>query len=156
MPKPTKTKPKQKPKAKPKVETETPGITTKKSYWITLTLLLVVVTAVSGSVLGMDLLKTAMLMATIAVLIGFAGYIRVSHSTLSLSKRATFIFVGASVIGFGIWAVTALALMPQIVVLNDDFFVIASLVICLTAGAFIGELLGKNRKVQERLFPQNL
>jgi hypothetical protein len=46
--------------------------------------------------------------------------------------------------------------MPQIIALNDDFFVAASLVICLTAGAFIGELLGRSGKVQERLFPQNL
>jgi hypothetical protein len=61
-----------------------------------------------------------------------------------------------SVIGFGIWAAVALFFMPQIIALNDDFFVAASLVICLTAGAFIGELLGRSGKVQERLFPQNL
>jgi NO-binding membrane sensor protein with MHYT domain len=104
----------------------------------------------------MDMLKTTMLMATIAVLVSFLGFVRVTSTTLSFSKRATFIFVGGSVIGFGIWASITLVFMPQIVALNDNFFVGASLAICLATGAFIGELLGKSRKVQERLFPQNL
>ena len=60
--------------------------------------------------------------------------------------------IGASIIGFCIWAAIALlliatSLMPQVVnVIGSSFFAITSLIICLTIGAFIGELLGKNKK----------
>ncbi|MCL5876826.1 MAG: hypothetical protein M1540_03335 [Candidatus Bathyarchaeota archaeon] len=157
MPKPSKVRPKQKTKPKPKgkPEPETPSFTAKKSYWVMLTAVFVVVSAVFGVVLGLGLEKTAVLAATFAVLIGVVGFIRTSPSSLSISKRVTFVFVGASVIGFGIWAVVALVFMPQIIAL-DVFFVAASLAICLAVGALIGELLGRIRRVQERLFPQNL
>jgi hypothetical protein len=151
MPKPSKTRPKQKAKSR-KAEPETPSFTAKKSYWVTLLAVFTVVSAVFGMALGLGLLQTTFLALMVATLIGFVGYVRVSPSTLGFSKRATFIFVGASVIGFGTWAAAALAFMPQIVALNNDFFTISSLVICLTVGGFIGELLGRNRKVQERLF----
>jgi len=153
MPKPSKSRPKQKvkPKHKDKVEPESPGFTTKKSYWLVLTLVFGVVSAVFGTVLGMGLAKTAMLVATIVVLIGALGFIRVSHSTLSFSKRATFVFIGVSVIGFGLWAAFVLLFIPQIVGL-DDFFVVTSLAIFLAVGALIGDLLARSKKVQEGLF----
>jgi len=163
MPKPSKTKPKQ--KVKPKLkhkEPEVPGITTKKTYWITLTALLAVVSAVFGVVMGIGLLQTAVLVAAVVVLIGFIGFIRVSPSTLSISKRATFLFVGASVIGFGIWAAMVLisnstGFTAQIESsLGDQFFAVTSLTICLTGGAFIGEVIGRNKSVQERLFPPKM
>ncbi len=157
MPKPYKTKQKQKVKLKRK-EPEVPGITTRKSYWIVLTALLAVVSAVFGVVMGIGLLQTAFLAVTIAVVIGAVGFIRVSPSNLSLSKRATFLFVGISVIGFGIWAaLTVSGVMAQAANgLGEEFFVVTSLALCLTAGAFVGEIIGRNKRVQERLFPLNM
>lgn len=156
MPKPVKSRPKQKVKPKRKVEPEVPGITTKKSYWLMLLAVLVVFSVVFGGVLGFGLVKSALLAATVAVLIGTVGVIRVSKSSLSFGKRATFVFVGASVIGFSIWAAFALAFMPLLAAVGNEFFVFTSLAICLGAGALMGELLGRCRAVQERLFPQNL
>jgi hypothetical protein len=155
MPKPSKTKPKQKikPKLKGK-ELEVPGITTRKSYWIILTALLAVVSAVFGVVMGIGLIETAFLAVTIVVVIGTVGFIRVSPSTLSLSKRATFLFVGTSIVGFGIWAaLTLTGVVAQAAnELGEEFFVVTSLALCLTAGAFIGEIIGRNKSIQERLF----
>src|SRR3972149_3809800 len=99
MPKPPKNRPKQKIN-KRKAEPEPASITTKKSYWLTLMLLLVVVTVVFAFMMNLNLPKTALLIAAIVVLIGFVGYIQVTPSSLSLSKRATLVFVGASIIGF--------------------------------------------------------
>jgi hypothetical protein len=156
MPKPPKTSNQQKQKYKPKAELEAPGITTKKSYWIMLLTLLTLVSAVFGVVLGLGLLRTSFLVVTVVVLVGFLGFIRIKPSSLSVSKRATFIFVGASVIGFSIWAAIMLFFMQQIVELNDSLLVIFSLAVFLTIGAFIGELIGRDHKVQEWFFPQNL
>jgi hypothetical protein len=156
MPKPSKVRPKQKVKPKGKVESQSPSFIASKPYWIVLTVLLVVVSAVFGGVLGFDWLRSAVLMVMVAVLIGTVGFIYVSKSALPFSKRATFIFAGASVIGFCIWAAFAVLLMPQIAAFGDAFFVVSSLVICLTVGAVIGELLGRIKRVQERLFPQNI
>ncbi len=158
MPKPSKTKPKQ--KVKPKLkrkELEVSGITTRKSYWVVLTMLLAVVSAVFGIAMGTGLLQTAFLSVTIAVVVGTVGFIRVSPSTLSLSKRATFLFIGTSIVGFGIWAALALTgVVAQAANGFGGFFVVISLAICLTAGAFIGEVIGRNKRVQERLFPPKM
>jgi hypothetical protein len=37
-------------------------------------------------------------------------------------------------------------------VFGGQFFIVTSLVICLFVGAFIGELIGRNKAVQIRLF----
>jgi cation transport ATPase len=162
MPKPTKTqtkaKLKEKSKLKRKNEPERASITTKKSYWVMLTLVIAIVVAVCAYALNFSLLNNALLVATIAFAVAFMGYIRVSPSTLSLSKRATFLFVGASIIGFSIWAaivliLNATGLMLQIAnAIGDQFFIIPSLITCLIFGALIGELLGRNSKVQAYLF----
>jgi hypothetical protein len=158
MPKPSKSRPKQQ-KAKPKgkAEPETPSFAAKKSYWITLLAVMAVVSAVFGIVMGISLAQTAFLVLTVVVLIGFLGFIRVSKSMLPLSKRVALIFAGASVIGFGIWAaivlnLNATGLMAPIVnSLGEQFFAVTSLAICLTSGAFIGELIGRNKSVQAYL-----
>jgi hypothetical protein len=157
MPKPYKNKQKQKAKLKRK-EPEVPGITTKKSYWIALTTLLAVVSAVFGVVMGIGLLQTAFLAVTIAVVICTVGFIRISPSALPMSKRATFLFVGTSIVGFGIWAALTLSgVVAQAAnAFGEEFFVVTSLALCLTAGAFIGEVIGRNKRVQERLFPPNM
>jgi hypothetical protein len=95
------------------------------------------------------------LMVTIASVIGFMGYVRVTSSNFRTGWRAVFIFAGASIIGFCIWAAIVYGLisagfMEQIVFsMGDQFFGVTSFVICLVAGSFIGELIGKNHAVQE-------
>ena len=114
MPKPSKTKPKQ--KVKPKLkrkEPEVPGITTKKSYWITLTALLAVVSAVFGVVMGIGLLQTAVSGGCNRGAYWFYRFYSSYPFHFIFSKRATFLFVGASVIGFGIWAAIVLSQTPQ-------------------------------------------
>jgi hypothetical protein len=157
MPKSFKSGPKQKAKPKGKAEPETPSFVAKKSYWITLSAVLAVVSAVFGAVMGINLAQTAFLVLTVVVLIGFVGFIRVTPSKLSLGKRAALLIVGASIIGFSIWAAIVLNLnstgiMAQIVnSLGEQFFAVTSLAICLTSGAFIGELIGRNKSVQAYL-----
>jgi hypothetical protein len=159
MPKPSKLKPKQKVKPKRKVEPEAPAITTRKSYWAVMAVLMAVVSAVFGFMMGLDAVKTAVLAVAVVVPISCFGFVRVSPSSLSLSKRATFLFMGMSIIGFGIWAVIAFVglrygFLGQIEgALGSQFFIVTSLAICLSAGALIGELIGRNKEVQIRLFP---
>lgn len=154
MPKPAKTKPKQKAKAKPKAQPQTQSITATKPYWIILTAMLAVVTAVFGVVIGMSLERSALLVVTVVVVIGFVGLVRTGKSDLPLSKRATFIFAGASIIGFIIWAALTLtgALGPFEAAVGQEFYVVTSLPTCLVAGAWIGELLGRSKMVQQQLF----
>ena len=158
MSKPSKTKSKQKTPPKRKVEPETASITTKKSYWVVLAGVLAVASAILAVSMGLDAVRTAILVVTVLVPIGVYGYIRVTSSNLSLSKRLTFLFIGASVIGFSIWAAFVLiggvyGLTAMLMdALGSQFFITTSLVICLSAGAFVGELIGKNQAVQQRIF----
>jgi hypothetical protein len=154
MPKPSRTQPKKKTKQKPKAKPQTPSITATKPYWIVLTAMLAVVTAVFGTLVSINLEGTVLLVVTVVVVIGFVGLIRTGKSELSLSKRATFIFAGASIIGFIIWAALTLsgAMAPVVNAVGQEFYVVNSLATCLAAGAWIGELLGRSKMVQERLF----
>jgi hypothetical protein len=154
MPKPSKTKPKQKAKPKQKVQPQTQSITATKPYWIILTVMLAIVTAVFSALVGMSLERTALVIVTVVVVIGFVGLVHTGKPDLSLSKRATFIFAGASIIGFIIWAALTLsgALAPVVTAVGQEFYVVNSLATCLAAGAWIGELLGRSKIVQERLF----
>jgi uncharacterized ion transporter superfamily protein YfcC len=156
MPQPAKTRPKQKnkPKPKTKAQDQAPSLTSKKEYWIILTAVLAVVTAIFGVTSGFSLTRTALLIVTVAVVIGFVGLIRTGKSELSLSKRATFVFAGASVIGFAIWAAFTLsgAMNSVMDAAGVEFYVVNSLATCLTVGAWIGELLGRSKWVQDRLF----
>ena len=157
MPKSQKQNLKQKQKTKSKTKKtipETPGITTKKSYWVFLTVLFTIVSAVFGVIMSLSVGQIAFLTVTIVVLIAVIGFIRTTPSNLSLSKRATFIFAGASIIGFIIWAaITLSGAMTLIAQENGEvFIVVTSFTLCLTVGAFIGEMLGRSKIIQERLF----
>ncbi len=128
------------------------SITTRKSYWITLTISITVFASVFGYFMNLPLENIVMMLVTVLLLIGFAFYIRFKPSTTTANKRATFIFVGASVIGFSIWAVTVLSLNAtelhaQVAsAIGDGFFAITSLMICLISGAFIGDWIGEKRE----------
>jgi hypothetical protein len=157
MPKPSKTKATTKTqlKAKRRTQPATPGITTKKSYWIMLSVVMVAAFSVAGFLMGLEYVDIVALMVAIVLIIGFIGYVRIAPSNLSKSKRGTFLFVGASIIGFSMWAVPMYILLAtdNLVSLPVSPFVIVScLVMCLILGAFIGELLGKNSRVQKLLF----
>ncbi len=166
MPKPSKIRPKSKVKPKPKQKgkatPETPGITMQKSYWVVLEGLMVVFVSILGTVSGLTIATVAALNVAIAVTVALVGYIRVTPSKLSISKRATFIFAGVSIIGFSIWAIITLyananGILLQIAqAVGGQVFIVTSLVTCLSAGAFAGELIGQNRRVQERLFPPKM
>jgi len=158
MPKTSKTYPKPQPKktkhkkTQPKPQAKPVSITTRKSYWITLTLIITVFASVFGYFMNMPLENIVMMLVTVLLLIGFAVYIRFKPSTTTVNKRATFIFVGASVIGFCILAVILLSLNAtelhtQIAsAIGDGFFAITSLMICLILGAFIGDWIGEKRE----------
>jgi len=151
----TKAKSKTTSKTKRKMQPETPGITTKKWYWIMLTTVIVVVFSVASYLMGLSLSNIVVLMFTLVFLCSLMGYVGTTPSVLSKSKRATFLFVGASVIGFSIWAVIMLVSMAAGLIENmfsDSFLIIPSLILCLIAGSFIGELLGKNKRVQAFFF----
>jgi uncharacterized membrane protein len=158
MPKSSKTKVKSKNqlKAKRAAKPETPGITTKKSYWVMLSVFIVIIFSIAGYLLEFAIADIAVLMISIVFLISLIGYVRITPSNLSKSKRGTFLFVGASIIGFSIWAIIMLILMNTgtmaTVFDNKTFYIFPSLVICLTAGAFIGELMGKNSRIQKLFF----
>ncbi len=157
MPKPSKTKAKTKTqlKAKRNTQPETLGITTKKSYWVMLSIVLVTVFSVVGYMMRLEIVEIAVLMIPIILIIGLIGYVRITPSNLSKSKRGTFLFVGASVIGFSIWAIPAFILMTTGILdsmIENLFYVIPSLFICLIIGAFIGEFMGKNSRIQKFFF----
>ncbi|MGD0995768.1 MAG: hypothetical protein ABR909_09645 [Candidatus Bathyarchaeia archaeon] len=138
-------------KPQPKTQSKPVSITTRKSYWISLTLFTIVFASVFGYFVNMSLERIVMMLVTVLLLIGFAFHIRFKPSTATVNKRALFIFVGASVIGFSIWAVMVLSLnatelQTQIAnTIGDDFFAITSLMICLILGAFIGDWIGEKR-----------
>ena len=79
MPKPAKTRPKQKTKPKLKTQPQTQSITSTKPYWIILTAMLAIVTAVFGLMVGMSLKRTALVIVTVVVVIGFVGLVRLEQ-----------------------------------------------------------------------------
>ena len=123
---------------------------TNKYYWITLTLTILVLIFAYGYLMKISLEEESLILGSIISVIGFAFYLGFKPS-VNYDKRATFIFVGASIIGFSIWAIMVLSfnatgIISQIVSTVGNDFVITSLIICLILGAFIGDLIGKNRK----------
>ena len=156
MPKTPKTHPKPKPKPNSKVkrknqvEPERVSITTKKWYWVSVTSMLVVFGAGYGYYMGLSTPAIALMLAAVLSVTGFAFYIRVIPSPLSMRYRAASLIFGFSILGFCIWALTmlslnAIGLQTQITILiGDDFFALTSLIICLMVGAFLGDTIGKN------------
>jgi len=148
-------------KNQPKTQPKPVSITTRKSYWITLTIFTIVLTSVFGYFITMPLTKIAIMLIAVLPLIGFAFYIRFKPSVTTANKRATFIFVGASFIGFSIWAAMVLLLnaanlITQIAsALGGDFFAASTLMICLISGAFIGDWISENREQVRIFFKRN-
>jgi lysylphosphatidylglycerol synthetase-like protein (DUF2156 family) len=144
---PKKAKPK---KTKFKDQPKPVNLLRRKSYWITLISIILVFTFAYGYITEISLAKEALIVSSILVMIGFAFYL--GFKPLSYNKRVTAIFVGASVIGFCIWAAmvfsfSAAGINTQIASsVGADVFAVTSLIICLIAGGLIGDLIGKNRE----------
>ena len=143
-----KTRPKQ---TKPKAQSNPVSLMKSKYYWVTLALIILVFTFAYGYLMQISVGKELLILGSIFSVLGFAFYIGFKAST-SYNKRATFIFVGVSIVGFSIWAVmvlsfNAIGFESQISSsIGGDFFAITSLIICLVLGAFIGDLIGKNKE----------
>jgi hypothetical protein len=141
--KPTKNKYKDQPKSF--------SLLKSKFYWITLTVIMLVFSVACGYLIGISLDKEIMIVGSILAVIGFAFYVGY-RSPASYDKRATFIFAGASIIGFSIWAAIVLSFNATGInskiesSIGIDLFAVTSLIICLISGAFIGDLMGKNKE----------
>ena len=122
----------------------------RKTYWIALTLVMVVFTFAYGFLTNISLEREALILGTILAVIGLAFSLWFKPS--SYNKKATSIFVGASIIGFSIWAAIILSFNATGVTskiassIGIDFFATTSLIICLALGAFFGDLISKNRE----------
>lgn len=138
-------------KTKPKAQPETVSILKSKYYWATLTLIILVFAIAVGYMTHVSLGAELLMLGTILSVISLAFYIGFKPSA-GYNKRATFFFVGACIVGFCIWAIMVLSFnangfISQIAdSMGVDFFTITSLIICLVLGAFIGDLIGKNRE----------
>jgi cation transport ATPase len=148
-----KTQPKKsKMKTKNKAEPKPVSITSSKTYWITLTIIMVIFGSVYGYMKKVPADAIALLIATVLMVIGFAFYLKFKSSLQKNNSRAVFLFVGASVIGFLIWVALVLfwgaaGLWVQISgSIGDNFFAITSMIICLICGAFIGDEIGDNKE----------
>jgi len=139
-------------KTKNKAQPKPVSITSSKAYWITLTLAMVVFGSVYGYIMKVAVAAIGLLLASVLFIIGLAFYLKFKPSTLKNSSRATFIFGGASIIGFLIWAAVVLLLdatgiwVEIAASIGDNFFAITSLIICLISGAILGDLIGNNKE----------
>jgi hypothetical protein len=139
---------------KPNVISEPVSITKSKFYWITLTIIAVVAVLGYGIVTSVAIAQIGLILATILTVIGVASYVRLKPSILTAKTRATYLFVGAAVIGFSIWAAMVITLAvsglgaqsPSF--LGSQLFIVASQIIFLAIGAFIGEYLSTNDAFQ--------
>jgi len=122
-----------------------------KYYWVTITTAILVFAVVVGFLVQISLGKELLILGSILSILGLAFYVGFKSSE-GYDKRATFFFVGASIVGFGIWAVMVLSFMATGVIslisssVGVDLFALTSLIICLILGALIGDLIGKNRE----------
>ena len=128
-----------------------------KYYWLTITVVILVFAVAMGFFIKISLGSELLILGSILSIIAFAFYLGFK-SPEGYSKRATFIFVGASIIGFSIWAVMVLSfnatgITQQISdAVGNALFAITSLIICLVFGAFIGDLLGKKREALDSFY----
>jgi hypothetical protein len=128
-----------------------------KYYWLTITAVIIVFAVAIGFMNQISLGGELLILGSILSVVAFAFYVGFL-SPEGYSKRATFIFVGASILGFGIWAIMVLSFNAAGVTaqisnaVGNALFAITSLIIFLMLGAFIGDLLGKNREALDSLY----
>jgi len=139
---------------KPIAISEPVNITKSKFYWITLTIITVIAVLGYGIVANVRIDQIGLILAAVLSVIGVAGYVGLRPSILTAKTRATYLFVGAAVIGYGIWAAMVLTLAVSGVgaqfpnVLGSQLFIVASQITFLAIGAFIGEHLSTSDAFQ--------
>ena len=138
---------------KTNVISEPVSITKSKFYWITITVITIIAVLGYGIVARIAIAQLGLILAAVLSVIGVASYVRLKPSILTAKTRATYLFVGAAVIGFSIWAAMVLTLAAteigaQSSVLGSQLFIVASQIIFLAIGAFIGEYLSTNDAFQ--------
>ena len=168
MPTSAKAKSKAYPKKFKKTNAKAPvqpvNITKSKFYWIALSIVIVVCILILGVAKNIPVQQVALIMVTVLSVLGLAGYIRVKPSNLTIKSRATYLFVGGTVIGYSAWAVTVILLAvtglgAQVAnPLGNQLFIISSQIIFTVMGAFVGDFLSKNMaflsfagKIKEKL-----
>ncbi len=135
----------------PKAQLKQASILKSKFYWITLTTIIIVFTVAYGVLTQIPLEKELLMLGAILSVLGFAFYIGF-RNVIGYNKRATFIFVGASIVGFSIWVAIVLSFNAAGIIsqiansIGEEFFSATTLTICLVLGAFIGDLIGKNKE----------
>lgn len=161
MPKPhTKANPKKQPKNQPNKSklkekpSEPINITKSKFYWISLTVVTFIGVLGYGLIIRVPIANLFLILVTALSVIGLIGYVRLKTSSLTAKTRATYLFVGAAVIGYGIWAAMVLSLAVTGIgakspsFLGSQLFIVATQIIFLVVGALIGEYLSTNGKFQ--------
>jgi hypothetical protein len=139
---------------KSNVKVEPISITKSKFYWLGLTTVTVIALLTIGVTFGFAIQQIALILLTVLLVLVFAWYLRVKQSILGLKTRATYIFVGAAFLGFGVWAVIVIGLAATGIgvqlssLLGDQLFIIASQIIFIVMGGFIGEYLSTNGSFQ--------
>lgn len=120
--------------------------------WIILTIASVVIAILTGVFSNIPLENTLTVITIILIANGFGIYIRLKPS--KSGNRAFFIFVGASVLGFLLWAMVIMTMNSTGISVSitrhsgktgSYFAWIASLIICWVIGGFIGDLIGRRR-----------
>jgi hypothetical protein len=164
MPKTSKTqaKPKAKPnsklKSKKQVEPQRVSITSNKWYWVSVSAFLAVFGGAYGYSTGLSAPAIILMIVAVLSVAGFAAYIRLTHSNVSLRTRAASLIFGFSILGFGIWALIVLLLSRlglQLQIANsigEAFFAITTLITCLMVGAFLGDSIGKHFEALKAFF----
>lgn len=136
-----------------------------KYYWVTMTTTILIFAVAVGLLMQISLGKELLILGSILSVLGLTFYVGFKSSE-GYSKRATFFFVGASIVGFSIWAGMVLSFDATGIIsiisssVGVDLFAITTLIICLVLGALIGDLIGKNRetiglyaeRIRNRLF----
>jgi hypothetical protein len=139
---------------KSKIKSEPANITTSKFYWIGLIIFTVIAILAVGIFSSIAVQKLALIMVTVLFVLAFAWQLRVKQSDLTAKTRATYIFVGAAVIGYSIWAIMVILLAATGFgiqlgnILGDQLFIAASQIIFLVVGGFIGDYLSTNSAFQ--------
>jgi TRAP-type C4-dicarboxylate transport system permease large subunit len=153
MPQKTKKQLKKQLKAKQKSEPKSVSLTSRKSYWVMLTVFLVIFGAVIGLLNDVSIAAVAIMLSAVVSVVALAAYIKFTPSALKARARAIMLLAGAMIAGFLTWVAVVLVakvtLEPAIGnAIGDEFFLVTSSIICLAVGAFIGDLIGKTKRVQ--------
>ena len=148
-------------KSQPKTQPpKTVSITSSKLYWATLTAFMVVFGALYGYQMKISILGIGMLIASVIAIIGLAYYVKFHPSTIDNRSRVAFVLLGALLVGFAVWAgivliLGALGAWSSLVgPVGVYFFAITSLIMCMTLGAVMGDLVGKKKETLSAFFRQ--